>query len=339
MPRRWHQVRRALDTGGDSDVPGEYVRSFQVTAASEATQRLIGNPDRNVARILFRSVPEQISLHGRLLANMGETKRTIELRFTQRVTGGSGGTLHGSDLSGALSAELRVTRDRRAELTLGLAEIVGLPASHVLPALLLLATSTDDVSIQLEVGTEEVGTFGSPNLPGRDLQPLARYVLALSIIAAHTNSVITIPDDDAMTSKDIIEIIRVGRALSGHQVRLPVKQFTATLVPEFVEQFLESVPIEGGALFIRNAVVAKIGDRELPISGLATWLPKIRLVNREELTGQATQQPQAIFETFDDEGMYLIRDPEHLGQEWTPLGEILESPEIQLLESAEQGQA
>jgi hypothetical protein len=317
------QVRAALTTGGDFDVPGEYLSSFRITASSAATQRLIGQPERDVARVAFRSVPEEISHHGRLRIRVGEVDRAVDIRFTRRLRGVAGATLQGADASGSLEVELRLSQDEGAEITLKLADVAGRLATDVVPVMLFLASMATQSTLHMDLDQAALGSFSIDHEWPEYIKPLGRYVLALAIVARHTDRLISIPDDVSMSEQDILDVIRLARALSGHRVRNSLKGFTAALVPKYVPEFLRSIPDEGGALFIRSNMSVNIGGTEIAIPGLATWLPKVRLTNREQLaTNAGHEAPTAQFETFDGEGMYIIRDPEVLGEEWQPLGEI-----------------
>lgn len=330
------QLGDVLRRGGDVTVPGRYVTSFRVTAASQATQRLLGDEDQPVQalRIASEESNDRLPLLTRLSVADDEPPApdapslpSTPVSFTRRQTGTDGVTLTGADPSGTLLAELVLVGgpdDATGRLSLTLASPAGRAAHDVLPVLRLLAAVGPGRSLRLTQGPASLARFtGSARWPD-DLRPLGRLVTALDVIGTHTGRALLVPEEvDPETVRTVLD---AAGALLGEKVRLPYSGLDATVRSGMLQDFISKVPDEGGALYAAHEISFSLAGQELVVTGLATWAPQLTLSNRDELKTLAVSAPDrehvARFVPIDDEGIYLVSAVAQPDEPWTPLTEL-----------------
>lgn len=329
------QLRDVLLRGGDVTVPGRYVASFRVTAASSATQRLLGDEDQPVRalRIASEETNDGLPVLARLAVVDDESPApdatelaSTPVSFTRRQFGTEGVTLTGSDPSGTLRVEVVVVGapdDASGRLSLTLASPAGRHAHDVLPVLRLLAAVGPGRSLRLTHGPALLGRFtGSARWP-EDLRPLGRLVTALDVIGTHTGRALHVPG--TAEPETVRNVLDASGALLGETVRLPYSGLDTTVRGGMLEGFVSKVPDEGGALYVAHDFPVDLAGEEIVVPGLATWAPRVQLANREDLKALAVAEPTAEhvarFEPIDGEGVYLIRAVTEPDEPWTPLSE------------------
>lgn len=326
------QLHDVLQRGGDVTIPGRFVAGFSVTAASDATQRLVGAERQEVGALRIMSIEDSTGLP--LLTQLAftgddpEARRTLPVTFMKRLPGVQGVTLSGSDPSGVLRVELVLVGAPDAatgHLKLTLGPVAGRAVHELLPVLLFLAMAQPERPIQLTYGPSLLGRFTAPAAWPDDLRPLGRLVAALDIIQSHTRTVLRLPNED-LDPETIRTVLDVGGALRGERVALSYTGLSATVRPGMLSDFLSKLPGEGGALYAAHGVSFSIGTQDVNVVGLATWAPRVRLARQDELLALAETCPDnehvATFEPIDDEGVYLIRAVEDPVGPWEPLAEL-----------------
>lgn len=330
------QLRDVLRRGGDVTVPGRYVTSFKVAAASPATQRLLGDEDQPVQalRIVSEESTDGLPLVTRLsVAGDGISPQdapplgSAPISFTRRRSGTDGVTLTGADPCGALLAELVVVGgpgEAAGRLSLTLAPLDGRPAHDVLPVLRLLAAVGPGRTLRLDHGPACLGRFaGSTRWPD-DLRPLGRLVTALDVIGAHIGRALHVPA--AADPETVRTVLDIAAALLGQNVRLPYSGLDATVRSGMLRDFVAKVPAEGGALYAAHDVAFEVAGVQIVVAGLATWAPRVTLVNRGDLEVLAASAPSAEhvarFEPIDDDGVYLVKAVTEPDEPWTALPEL-----------------
>jgi hypothetical protein len=314
MAARLHDAQRF---GGDVSIPGRFVERLSVAAASEATQRLLGDRERKVDRLDITSVPDTHGLPVRAALvhqpSRGGQGVSVPVTFTSRLYGTAGHTLLGSDPSGLLDARL-VLEEKAGEIVGGLLNITVTSAAgrlphDVLPALRLLTGYSPGDDLDLRVGPMSLARFGARDVWPVDLSALHRLVVALDVIQQHLQTVLPIPHED-LAPGDVRELLTIACALSGERARLPYSSLNSTVRPGAVREFLQVIPPSGGALYITHEDAQfTLDGRSYEVSGLATWAPRMRLANRADLAADPDNvlERPARFEPIDGEGIYLVR--------------------------------
>lgn len=315
------QLQETLQVGGDVAIPGRYVQRFEVTAASEATQRLLGNHEDGPGDLEIISVPDSrgLPMRSSLVLQSSAAERhglTVPVTFTRRVGGSDGITLHGSDDSGVLSLRLvlRGSGTIKGRLNVTLQPVAGRRPHEVLPVLQLLASVRPGDTLAHYAGPAELGTFSADEAWPDNLEPLCRLVAALEMIQRHVKTIIPIPAED-LPADAVRDLLNVADALSGQRVALPYGTLTATVRPGALPGFLEDIPVAGGALYISHSAEFILDGRTYVVPGIATWAPRVRLANRERLATERNNNVEhpAEFEPIDGEHWYLIRAVEDGG--------------------------
>ncbi|WP_142024400.1 hypothetical protein [Blastococcus colisei] len=308
------RLRETLEVGGEVAIPGRYVSRFDVVAASEATQRLLGDDDRaGDLELLSIPVTQGFPLQASLTLQPSTADRpavTLPVTFTRRVGGSHGSTMLGADASDALAVRLVLREDGtvRGQLHVTLRSVAGRRPHEVLPALQFLATLQPGDRLTLCAGPAELGGFQADTTWPDDLGPLCRLVGALVALQRHLRTLIPIPTEEL--SQDVVrDLLSVADALSGERAQLPYTALSAKVVPGGVPRFLASIAEAGGALYITHSAEFVLDGRSYTVSGLATYAPRIRLANRAELAANRNSPGEQVawFEPVDDEHWYLIR--------------------------------
>lgn len=309
------RLERALRLGGGVDIPGHYVEELRVTAASEATQRLLGDPTQQVERLRFESVPETagLPLRGSLVLEhrSGADGLSVPFTFTERVAGTHGKTLTGTDPSGLLTGrfEIEVGQEVHGRLTLDLKSPAGAFPHDALPAIRLLALCEAGDTLHFRLGPVTVTSFGADTGASDDV--LARYaiVAALEVLQAHLRTLIAVPTQPT-SDEDIQNLMTVARALSGQPARLPHTGVSIPLRPDRIPELLDAVPTDPHVLYgPQSGIAITLDGVRYEVPGLAMWAPKVVLRNRDELRAAAADGSEvlATFESQDDAGVFLTR--------------------------------
>lgn len=325
------RLDRALRLGGDVDIPGQYVEELRVTAASEATQRLLGEPSQQVTQLRLISIPDNtgLPLRGSLVLEPGTREAGVSVPFTfsQRVGGSDGRTLTGSDPSGLLEGrlELEAGAPPQGRMTLDLKPLAGCYAHEVLPALRLMATCTAGDRLHfrqgpLTVSSFSVGADAPDGLPG-----LHQLVAALEVLQDHLGVLLPVPAE-AVSDEDFRDLLAIAGALSGRPARLPYTGLNMNIRPGGVGEFLAKLPSEPGALYgSQHDVEVTLDGRGYAVPGLALWAPNVTLKNRDELEALAEEPGSDAVATFsgpEDAGIFLIRAVEDPGPAYRRVAEL-----------------
>jgi hypothetical protein len=325
------QLHDVLQCGGDITIPGKFVAGLRVVAASDATQRLLGEQRQEVSALRIMSSENNVGLplltQLVIVGDVPEGSRTLDVSFTKRVGGAQGMTLSGADPSGTLLAELVLVGPPEAlagRLSVTLGPVAGRPAHEVLPVLRFLASARPGQSVQVMYGPSLLGRFVAPVAWPEDLRPIGRLVAALAVIGSHTGQVLRVPAD--LDPEMVRTVLDVAGALRGERAPLSYSGLNATVRPGMLDGFIAKVPEEGGALYASHDVTLSVGDQEVLVTGLATWAPRVRLTGRAELAALAEAEPDqehvAAFEPIDGEGVYLVRAVDEPGEPWQSLEEL-----------------
>jgi hypothetical protein len=182
---------RVLRLGGDVDIPGRYIEHLRVTAASEATQRLLGEPVQQVSQLRLISIPDNtgLPLRGSIVLERreGGTGLSVPFDFHKRVGGTHGGTLTGTDRSGRLEGkfELEGGTEVRGKLTLNLRPTAGAYPHDVLPAVRLFAELQPGDNLHFRVGPVTHASFTAGVGGPEGIEQLHYIVAALEILQDH----------------------------------------------------------------------------------------------------------------------------------------------------------
>lgn len=320
-------LQRALRVGGDVDVPGRFVTAFGVTTSSEATGRLIGDSHRDVDRLLIRGIPDSAGLPitVTVTATLGERSLAADVIMRERLGGSAGATLRGGDSCGAFEVSLVLDKEGRSEFNIQASGLLGLPPHEVLPMLHLLAVLEPGVTLELKAGPADLGSFAVHRGWPLDLKPLARVVMALKVLQDYTGRLLPIPDLTQMQRGDVDEIVHVARALTGQSVRVSDGPLEATIRPGMARSFLEAVPEAGGSLYMWRPVELQVGDVAITVKDVGWWAPGAQLSNRAALLRAAKgASPIARFTVPDSGGIFMIRAPESVPEDWQKLDTFAE---------------
>lgn len=90
-------------------------------------------------------------------------------------------------------------------------------------------------------------------------------------------------------------------------MELPFEIFTATIVPGQVHAFLGTLPQEELHLHSTHSdYVLTLGDLDVPFGPLALWMPRVALVNHDELLKHSDDpEPVARFKSIGPHPMYF----------------------------------
>ncbi|WP_346619628.1 hypothetical protein [Blastococcus montanus] len=310
------RLDRALRLGGDVDIPGRYVEDFRVTAASEATQRLLGEPRQQVAQLRLISIPDNtgLPLRGFLVLERGggQSGLSVPFTFTDGVAGTHGRTLTGTDPSGLLEARLEIEAGDpvRGRMELNLKPLAGSYPHDVLPAVRLLGVCTAGDSLHFRRGPVTIASFNADAPAPEGLPGLHHLVAALEVLQDHLGTLIPVPAGP-VPDEDFRELLAIARALSGRRARLPHTGLSMDLQPGAIGEFLTKVPEEPGALYgTQHSIDITLDGRRYDVPGLALWAPNVVLQNRAELevlSADARAEAVATFSSPEDTGIFLIR--------------------------------
>jgi hypothetical protein len=286
-----------------------------VSAASDATPRLIGADEDRAGDLEIISIPdtERMPLHATLVLEPSSADRptiTAPVTFTRRLTGSESASLLGSDPAHVLDARLVLRGGDliRGQMTVTLQAVAGRRPHDVLPALQLLTALRPGDRLTLSTGPVELGRFQADESWPVDLAPLCRFVEALGVLQRHLGILIPIPHEE-VPWEAVRDVLAVAGALSGERVKLPYTKVSAAIRPGGVRAFLAPIPESGGALCITHSAEFTFDDRSYTVSGLATYAPRIRIANRAELEARldSKESHTAWFEAVDEEHWYLLR--------------------------------
>jgi hypothetical protein len=318
------RLLRALRVGGDVDIPGRYIEEVRVTAASESTQRLLGEPTQQVAQLRLISIPDNtgLPLRGSLVLERqeGAAGISVPFTFTERVGGSHGMTMTGIDSSELLEGRFEIERgdEVHGRFEMNLKPLAGSYPHDALPAVRLLALCGPGDSLRFRVAPLTIASFNAVAGAPDGMPFLHELVAALEVLQSHLGILVPIPADP-VSDEELRDLLAVARALSGRPARLSYTGLSLTLRPGGIRQFLCSVPKEPGALYgAEEAVAITLDGRRYDVPGLAYWAPKVVLSNRTELEAVADDGAEAVatFSAQDDTGVSLIRAVADPGPEY-----------------------
>jgi hypothetical protein len=312
-----------LRLGGDVEIPGRFVEKLQVTAASEATQRLLGEPCQQVSALRLISIPDNTGLpmHGTLVLEHRSGKDGLSVPFTihQNVGGTGGRTLTGTDPSGLLEGRLELASgDRvRGRFNLTLHPLAGAYPHDVLPAIRFLAACEAGDTLHFRRGPLTVGSFHAGTGAHNGIADMFWFVAALELLQNHLGTLVPVPVETE--ADDVQDLMAMARALSGESAPLPFTGFSMSLRPGHTRSFLQLVPDQPGAIYGAKTMAVTLDGQSYAVSGLAFWAPNVLLANRAELEALAaddTADAVATFSSPDDTPVFLIREVEEPGPEY-----------------------
>jgi len=326
-------LQRVLRLGGDVEVPGRYVEQLEVAAASEATQRLLGESRQQVSSLRLISIPNNagLPLRGSLTLQRqgGREGVSVPFTFTERVGGTEGATLTGDDPSGALEGRLQLQRgdSPSGQLQLDLGPLDGLYPHDVLPAVRLMAACQPGDTLQFRVGPVSFSTFTADAAASDGTLEAFRLVAALEVLQTYLSTLIPVPIEP-LEEEDAHLLMAMAAALTGTSAVLPYTGLSMALRPGKIADFLASVPREAGGLYgAPNSVQVTLDGTTHEVSGLAFWAPSVVLTNRRELEALAgdTDEALATFTCTEDSNVRMIRAVEDLGPAFRPLVDLQKS--------------
>lgn len=212
--------------GGDIEIPGRFVEELRVTAASEATQRLLGEPTQQVSQLRLISIPDNtgLPLRGSLVLERQGRKEGLSLpfTFTERVGGSDGRTLTGSDPSGLLEGRLELEggKSPAGRLELNLKALAGSYPHDALPAVRLTAACQPGDSLHFRVGPVPFLSFNADAAAEEGMLDLFRLVAALEVLQAHLGTLVPVPSEP-LEDEDARLLMAMALALTGTRARLP----------------------------------------------------------------------------------------------------------------------
>jgi hypothetical protein len=327
-------LERVLRLGGDVEIPGRFVEELQVTAASEATQRLLGEPTQQVSSLRLISIPDNagLPLQGSLVLERQEGKEGLSLpfTFTERVGGIDGRTLTGADPSGLLEGRLEIEGpdSPTGRLQLNLQPVAGRYPHDVLPAVRLLAACTAGDSLHFRIGPVTFLSFSADAAATEGVAELFRLVAALEVLQAHLGALVPVPAEP-LEDEDARDLMAMALALTGTPARMPFTGLSMPLQPGTIRSFLASVPRGPGVLYgAPNSVKVTLGGKRYDVPGLAFWAANVVLRNRTELEALADAdavEAVATFSSPDDSNIFMIRAVDDLGPEYRP---VIDLPQL-----------
>ncbi|MCU1482164.1 MAG: hypothetical protein JWQ19_2950 [Subtercola sp.] len=328
------RLQRVLRLGGEVEIPGRFVQELRVSAASEATQRLLGEPTQQVSSLRLISIPDTtgLPLRGSLVLERQNGKEGLSLpfTFTERVGGTEGRTLTGTDPSGLLAGQLEIQgMDSPAgRLELSLQPLAGRYPHDALPAVRLLAACQPGDSLHFRIGPVTSLSF-SADAAAEGVADLFRLVAALEVLQAHLGTLLPIPAEP-MEDADARELMAMALALTGTPARLPFTGLSVPLRPGTIGTFLQSVPQGPGVLYgAPESVKVTLDGTRYDVPGLAFWASNVVLRNRAELEALAEDDAADAVATFsspDDTNIFMIRAVDDLGPEYR---RVIDLPEME----------
>lgn len=328
------RLQQVLRLGGDVEIPGRFIEELQVTAASEATQRLLGEPTQQVSSLRLISIPDNTGLPMRgslvLERHDGVEGPSLPFTFTERVGGSHGRTLTGNDPSGLLQGrlELEGSDTPAGQLQLNLEAVAGSYAHDALPAVRLLAACSAGDTLHFRVGSVTSLSFSADAAAADGVADVFRLVAALEVLQAHLNTLLPVPAEP-LEASDARELMAMALALTGTPARLPFTGLSMPLRPGTVGSFLQSVPREPGVLYgAPNSVKVTLDGVRYDVPGLAFWAANVVLTNRTELeplVDDDTAEAVASFSSPDDTNIFMIRAVDDLGPEYR---QVIDLPQV-----------
>ncbi|CAN5716401.1 hypothetical protein BH24ACT2_BH24ACT2_05470 [soil metagenome] len=234
------RLHDTLRVGGDVTIPGRFIERVSVTASSEATQRLVGDKERDVGYMEIVSLPDTsgLPLSMSLIRQPSNSHPPVQLPlvFDQRLAGSGGQTLFGSDIHHVIAARLVLEEDGSrvaGKLTITLGPMMGRLPHEVLPVLRLLTGLSETPGLDLYIGPLRVARFAADDGWPLDLRGLHRLVAALDVIQQHLQILLPIPEQHVEPS-ELRDLSDIAAALAGGRPRLHYSGFNATLRPSML---------------------------------------------------------------------------------------------------------
>ncbi len=325
------RLQHVLRLRGDVEIPGCFIEEVRVTAASEATQRLLGEPTQQVSLLRLISIPDTtgLPLRGSLVLERQDGKEGLSLpfTFTERVGGTAGRTLTGTDPSGLLEGRLELEGGAQpaGRFELNLKPLAGSYPHDALPPVRILAACGAGDSLHFRLGPVTFMSFTADADAAEDMRGLFQLVAALEVLQAHLGTLVPVPAEP-LADEDARELMAMALALSGSPARLPFTGLSVPLPPGGIRSFLASVPAEPGVLYgAPNSVKVTLDGRRYDVPGLAFWAPNVVLRNRAELEAlpdDDAAEAVATFSSPDDTNIVMIRAVDDLGPEYRQIVEL-----------------
>lgn len=325
----FQRLCQTLRLGGEVQIPGRFIDQMRVTAASEATQRLLGEPVQQVAELRLVSIPNNAGLPLRCSLTLergnGEPGLSVPFAFTERVSGSHGFTLTGTDPSGLLDGRLELEdqgEQLRGRFTMNLSPVAGAYPHDVLPAVRLLGTCAAGDTLRLRRGPVSLSSFAvGADLPD-GLHGLLQLVAALEVVQDHLGVLIPIPSE-LLSDDDAHDLLAFARALAGQRAPLRHQGLDLTIRAGQLRSFLDAVTQTPGSLYgvPESGFSHTLDGRAYEVPGLAFWAPQVRLTNQAELEALAgsNEDAEAVASFTGAEGVFLIRAVDDPGPQFRPV--------------------
>lgn len=313
------RLEKALDFGGDITIPAEFVDSFEVTATTPETQRLLGSRERSEDNeIRIASFADTTGLPMPILVSVdaedGARRRSVEIGMTERLVGTRGMTLSGTDTSGFVNLILVIEDPVRGgtgktEVRFEFKPLAGRAPHSVLPVLELFGPFEPGDFLTLEVGPVRLGRTVAAAIQRTSdaVDPvMVRYVRALVRLQRHAGKLLPIPVDPEPEAMWMVTA--AADVLDGKRARLRYDGLTLSIKPGHMRDFLAAMSTDQGRLYSTHPMSVMVGEIEVDIGETATYAPRVELQDRRALEAVADdgEMHDATFKALDGEGFYLM---------------------------------
>ncbi|MFD7732186.1 hypothetical protein ACFV6F_17575 [Kitasatospora phosalacinea] len=239
---------------------------------------------------------------------------SLQILFTQRSTGLSGGRLYGADLTGAFKAQLRLDASRhrlRFQMTFDPPERA-MPTSYI-PALRFMAAMLQGRSVELLLSgraefSEQVSGFAGL----MDPDAARRWADAFDDLArlqSLTGRYFQVPE--GFNLRDAREVRDVLALLNGERVQLKAETVSVGLVGrEALAHFSGDFRHQLAA--VHERAVYEIGGNEIELGTMVQLVTVDRAVNLEEASQQLEREGEATLDLRVAAGTSMVR---YLGSE------------------------
>ncbi|GEM_PF-1669506 len=302
-----------LDYGGDIEVDGRYVASFEVLAspASRALFDVSGPTEKLRITSVSRHVGPPPVYQLVAVAPSGRVRFRLPLQMDAPSIGERGARAKGADASGTFTVVHTADRPEYGGAVATNITIAGMAGRYpfaVRPAFEIFAHMEPGDRLEIRVNDHSAGS-AVDDLCG--FLPEARLctevVTALEKLQSHTGVLFPIPDD--LTRQDAHDLIFAARLVDGEQVRGGRSWLGLTIRADKLADFLDmdQVHTEGGLVVEMAEYTVTCGAHRLNLGPVAVVAPRMCLANLDELRAAVGtgDEPVARYECIDGEGVYF----------------------------------